>query len=373
MIKDNPKKIFFILPTLSGGGAEKVILTITNILGSKYTHIYEIVLIVLVADGEYVDNIPPHVRMVDLKSPRARKAILKLWRLCVREKPDMVVSTMQATTLFYFVRTFLFKKPIWLSRLENPYSFDVEHLSTVIKFLYVRALKKCHGVISLGADMTSDLIQHTGVSKNNVFEIVNPIDVASVRKLSNEGLLYTLEKPAVVMCGRLVEQKGYDFAIQMMSLIKQEGKICYLYVLGTGPLELSLKELVKEHNIESQVSFLGFQSNPFPYFKQADLFLLTSRYEGFGNVLVEALAAGVPIVSFDSPTGPRDILQNGSIGTILPVGDITGLVREVVRILDLDSNKKNILIEKGQERANDFSAEKVCAEYNELFKKLLYV
>ena len=153
----------------------------------------------------------------------------------------------------------------------------------------------------------------------------------------------------ILMVGRLTEQKDYKTAIKAMSKLKENG-YCLL-IAGDGYLKEELNDLVLDADC-SNVFFLGHLDNPFPLMCQSDIFLLSSKWESFGNVIVEALALGCPVISSDCPYGPAEILESGKYGLLFDVGDVDGLVRSV---LQMSANKKMMNSEILINRSLDFS------------------
>lgn len=363
MSNGQKKKILLVLPTLDGGGAERIMLTLASYLATEHAEDLEVALAVFERTGAYQGAIPKKVALHDLAVPRARHAIFALKRLCKKIEPDVVITTMQATTAFFFARLLMHKKPFWISRLENPFSYDVAGMHRVVRFCFRRALLACDRVISLGQGMTDDLRAQTGIDAARIVQIYNPIDVATVERRSREEIDVALHHPAIVMCGRLTKQKGYSDAIAAYAHVLKKRPDAHLYILGVGEEEDCLREDVHARGIDASVHFLGFKENPYAYMARADVFMLSSLWEGFGNVIVEALAAGAPVVSTDCPTGPREILKDGTYGELVPVGDADALAAAVLGVLEGAARAPKA---RGQQRANAFAVSTIGKKYYEL-------
>lgn len=359
--KNKQKKIFFVIPNLCGGGAERVFLTLVTTM-QRCRPNWKIFLVVFSVTGEYAQNLPEQINVIDLYSPRARYAWWKLRSLCQKEKPDIVISTMQATSVFGLIQGTLTKKPRWITRLENPYSLDMARVSFLARILFLRALKISDVVLVLNRRMADDLKENTKILHNKIKIIPNPIDFGdeSIKSAS-------IKHPAVVMCGRLVAQKDYPAALATLAQLHNTIPRVHLYILGTGPDLEALQQLAKRLKVDKFVHWLGFQQEPFAYMKAADVFLLSSRYEGFGNVIVEALSAGVPIVSTDCPTGPADILEDGKYGRLSPTGNIKEMVNNLQKTLQLSKQERVLQCRLGKQRAKDFDPEKIIYSYISIF------
>lgn len=356
------KKIVLILPTLEGGGAEKVMLTLAQVFSSWEDD--RVVVAVFNGKGVYKDRLPRGVRYVDFDVRRARYALPSLWLLLYREKPDIVITTMQSTIIYFLTHFFLSKRSLWIARLENPYSSDITSLFPVARWIFTKALATATWVVALGSGMREDLLQHTSIDARRVVVIPNPITAPRARGITTS---VALEHPAVLMCGRLVAQKNYEYALAVFAALRRILPSAHLYILGEGELKKHLQTNVVEQKLEKQVHFLGFQNNPHAYMFQADVFLLTSHYEGFGNVLVEALACGLPVVSVDCPTGPRDVLEKCTTATLVPVGILETTVKALVKYITLNQTERFDIQKKSQVYATHFTPETIASRYRALW------
>ena len=165
--------------------------------------------------------------------------------------------------------------------------------------------------------------------------------------------------PVILGAGRLTEQKDFPTLIRAFALVRKKHP-ARLMILGEGEERSKLETLVQELGLEKEVSLPGFVDNPYKYMKRAAVFVLSSRWEGFPNVLVEAMALGTPVVSTDCPNGPAEILENGKWGELVPVGETQSLASAVLRTLD----RVDVVRVKGAaERADQFRVESIIREY----------
>jgi glycosyltransferase involved in cell wall biosynthesis len=169
----------------------------------------------------------------------------------------------------------------------------------------------------------------------------------------------------LVACGRLTEQKGYPDLLRAIALVRREQPV-RLWVLGDGPDRAELERLRSSLGLDGVVEFLGFRPNPYAYMAAADLFVLSSHWEGFGNVIVEAMASGAPVVSTDCPYGPGEISQHGTSGLLTPVANPAALAAALLRVLADDALRAR-LSQGGRERANAFDARLVARAYGDVF------
>ena len=167
-----------------------------------------------------------------------------------------------------------------------------------------------------------------------IVRLYNPVDIERIRAQAEAcASPFVGAGPHVVAAGRLGHQKGFDMLLDAFAAARARGVVATLTILGDGPDRGALEALAARLRVADAVHFVGFQANPFAYFAAADLFVLSSRYEGLPNVVLEAMACGCPVVAFDCPRGVREIVQDGHNGALLPPEDVVGLGDTLVRLL----------------------------------------
>ncbi|MEM2568314.1 MAG: glycosyltransferase, partial [Candidatus Bathyarchaeia archaeon] len=232
----------------------------------------------------------------------------------------------------------------YTARNDKFYVWVIEKL---LKATYPRADR----IVASSKDLAKDLLEFTGVSVERVRIIYNPYDPEIERK-ANEPLSHPWfsngQLPVILGVGRLHVQKDFPTLIQAFALVRQN-RPCRLVILGEGEERPKLERLVRELGLENDVSLAGFEPNPFKFMKNASVFVLSSKYEGFGNVIIEALACGCPVVSTDCPSGPSEILEDGKWGKLVPVGDVEAMAKAILETLDNPPDRKAL-----QQRAMDF-------------------
>jgi glycosyltransferase involved in cell wall biosynthesis len=226
-------------------------------------------------------------------------------------------------------------------------------------------------VLAPSYGLAQELAQVFRLPPAQVVTIPNPVDLEEVRVLASEPVPELEDlggRPIVLTVGRLSLQKNHILLLRAFRRVRQEVDAA-LVLVGAGELEGDLRRLAEELGIAPWVRFLGWQPNPFRFMRRADLFVLSSDYEGFGNVLVEAMACGCPVISTDCPYGPVEILGGGRYGILVPVGDEEGLARGMVQVLQ-DSALRQRLREGGQLRAQEFDVRIIARQYEELFRSV---
>jgi glycosyltransferase involved in cell wall biosynthesis len=196
--------------------------------------------------------------------------------------------------------------------------------------------------------------------------IYNSVDVNKIIALAGmPNDLSPLQHPAVVSLGRLVYRKGFQNLITALKLLPAT----HLYLIGKGDYEASLLALTEEAGLNDRVHFLGYLENPYNILRQADVFAFPSLWEGFGNVIIEAMACGVPVVATRCPHGPEEIITDGADGLLVPVDDSNALATAILRLLKDEPFRKR-LVEGGKRRSEDFRVEKKMREYERLFLEI---
>jgi len=320
------KKILLVIPSLAGGGAEMIMIL-------KYLD-YDIFLPILVVFnniGEYCGEIPSSVPIVELNKRNKLdffKLIFKLRALIKKEKPDILFSMLNYANFIAVIATFFLRlKPkIVLSERNDP-NMHVAHSNfsylvfLLIKFTYKYANK----IIVISGGIKDALIKNFMLIEDRIVVIYNPLDIEKVKKLCNENVsdeLFKNKAKTIIAVGRLSKQKNYGLLLNAFCLARENLSDLQLIILGQGELEEQMKTLAIKLKINNCVHFLGFKKNPFPWIKRSDVFVLSSIWEGFGNVITEAMACGVPVISTDCASGPNEIITSGKNGILVPVDDV---------------------------------------------------
>ena len=308
------KRIFFIIPTLTQGGAERVIITLLKFLDkSKFK---ATIMVVDMREEVYSEEIPEEVNIIDLKCKRVRTAIPKIIINLWRHKPHIVMSTLGHLNLAIAITRSLMPRSIkFIARETIVVSEKIRRgkFPLLWKFLHKKFYPSFNKIICQSDDMKKDLSNILGSGKNLVL-INNPVDFERIKNLSilhdhsikkyYEDNSYTY----LIAAGRLIKQKGFEMLIEAIALTNNS-KI-KLAILGHGPLEENLTELIEKYKLQETVSLLGYKKNPYAWISKANAFILSSYYEGFPNVVLEALSCRTPVISTPAPGGTKEILES---------------------------------------------------------------
>jgi glycosyltransferase involved in cell wall biosynthesis len=233
-----------------------------------------------------------------------------------------------------------------------------------------RVYHRAGRVIVISRGIADELVKHTRVPQSKIEVIHNPIDMQGIQaQAQNQPQFTTPGSSTIISAGRLIKLKNYPLLVRAVRNVLEE-HLVDLYILGQGPEKDSILELSQALGIADRVHLLGFKPQPYAYIAQADLFALTSDHEGFGNVLVEAMALGLPVVSTDCPYGPAEILGNGEFGVLVPVNDENALSEALLGLLT-DGHERLKYAQKSRQRAEDFTIEKIVPRYEKLFLEMI--
>ena len=238
---------------------------------------------------------------------------------------------------------------------------------------YKKQYKKYSKIFAITRVMKEEFINKVGIDEKKVELVYNPIDLKLIqKKAENVEKKYEnyLKQDYFLQVSRLTQQKQPEHLVDIYYKLKQSGIKEKLYFIGDGEKKEIIKQKIKEYNLENDIILLGQIENPYPFFKNAKLFVHTAKYEGLPTVLLESLALGTPVVSYDCPTGPRDILgKNNEYGELISLNDKDMFVEKVLELMNskekYEKYKKLSLI-----RANDFSMENNKVKLKELIENI---
>lgn len=363
--------IAVILPNLQGGGAERVALYLANHWAEQGM---QVEFVLMEARGELLELVDPRIPIHSLKTSRIRGSILPLRRYFTERKPAVVWVGLWPLTSATILAWQLAGRPgtLFTTDHTNLSISCVQELS--VSPLYLQALLRstyplATGLMAVSEGVKKDLCRLGAFADELVQVIYNPV----VRGLVNtepvdSAVRQHLWGPGfnhhVLAVGSFKSPKNFPLLLQAFAHLPQSLN-AKLTILGEGPLRPELEALTRELGVEDRVALPGFALDPSCWYRSADLFVLSSSWEGFGNVIVEALECGVPVVSTDCPSGPAEILDNGRYGRLVPVGDDTALASAMQASL-LESHDHEAL----RRRAQDFAVPRIADQYLAYFRSM---
>jgi glycosyltransferase involved in cell wall biosynthesis len=358
-------RVLFLLPSLGGGGAERVMVTLANRLDRTR---FEPHLGVLEKTGPSREEVRPDVIVHDLRVRRVRYGFVAAARLAWQLRPRAVLSTLGELNLMLILvrpllpgalRLLVRESTVVSSRLERDVTWP-----RLLAALYGRLYPKADAIICPSEYVLRDLVEHLGVPRSKLTRICNPLDVDRVRRLAElSPNPYQGPGPHLVSAGRLVPVKAFDRMLEAMSALLPSFPGADLTILGEGPLEAELRALAGRLQLAGCARFGGFQANPYPWLSHADLFVLSSHYEGLPNAVLEALALGTPVVAVDCPGGAREVLERCPIGRLVQRDDAQALAAAIAETLN---SPKPGTSDDLETFLDPFRAERVVRQYEYL-------
>jgi len=396
--------IIFLLNSLAGGGAQKVAIILSE-------HLPISAFILLERDIKYKTDKPTFFlsNHSTKTNPIIKTLSIPIYSYKLSnfiEKNSLVVSFLERAN-FVSVISKLFKKHRAIISVHIDQQTGHVGLRKLNKLLVRILYPKADLIIAVSYGVKQSLI-NLGIEEEKIKVIYNPYPIDEIRELAKESLgsyEEIFKHPVLITAGRLTKQKGQWYLLRIFKALKEKHKDLKLVILGEGELKEYLVGLSKELRLKTyvwdkdelsesfDVYFLGFQKNPFKFMARSKLFIFPSLWEGFGNVLVEAMACGVPVVSSDCRSGPREILapntdfnyqaqkpEFAEYGVLMPVFEVKYKtakepleekeimwVETIDKLLEDEGLRKNYS-EKAKQRAEDFSIEKIVQEWREVLR-----
>lgn len=357
----------FILPSLGSGGAERAVANLASALAARGRRV---TVLVLRGGGAYEAALHPDVVVVDLGLAKARRIVGRLAEEVRAREIDIVFSALFHLDLYALVSRAAFG---WRARLvicfQNTPSVVARESASGAERLLMRVYRAMarradqHFAITRG--VAEDAAAFFRIDPSRIETIPNPIVDPALPPpvpVDLKALFATPPDKVAVASGRLTKQKDYPTLLAALARARRSHDLG-LVVLGEGELRASLIEQAEALGLSDRIRFVGFQQRPLDWMAGADLFVLSSQWEGLANVLVEALWLGLPIVSTDCPHGPREVLADGAFGRLVPAGDAEALADAMTAALDAEPP-----LDPLRARALDFTIEAIAGRYDQALK-----
>jgi GalNAc-alpha-(1->4)-GalNAc-alpha-(1->3)-diNAcBac-PP-undecaprenol alpha-1,4-N-acetyl-D-galactosaminyltransferase len=371
-----PLKLTLVISSLSSGGAERVMSVMANYWAAKG---WNITLITLDSVSNDFYELDPRVERVGLavmgESQNDFRAIMnniyRILRLrhAIREStPDVVVSFVDRMNVLTLLATRGLGLEVVVCERTDPSHHEFgRHWSWLCRVTYPWA-----DIIAAQNNQVKRWLEET-FAEAKIVVIPNPITYENGERgyaSLSEIIGREKNKRTVVAMGRLGVEKGFDMLIKAFGKIAHSNPEWRLVIFGEGKERNALGRLVSELGVEKRVFLPGRVDNPFRVLKDADFFVMSSRYEGFPNSLVEAMSCGLPVISFDCPSGPREIIRDGVDGLLVPPKDVDALAEAMNRLMSEEAERKR-LAARGPDVMERFGLGKIMAMWEETICKIL--
>jgi glycosyltransferase involved in cell wall biosynthesis len=359
-------KVALFIPNLEAGGAERVTVLLANGLAERG---YCVHMVLTENRGDFLDDLGTGVRVVNLASKGVLRAIPRLATYLRRERPQVLLSALDHANAAAIAANWLsFTKTPVVAAVHAPRRNAAQYGNGIsgrlLRFAVNWMYRRAHTVICVSKGVAEEIIG-IGVPCQRVRVIYNPVVHQQIYELARQPVEHHWFVPGtcktLLAVGRLAPQKGLPMLLRALRTVRERDDI-RLTILGEGGERVRLEVLVKELGLESCVCMPGLVKNPYAYMAHADLFVLPSAWEALPTVLIEALAVGARVVATDCISGPREILQGGRYGTLVPVGDAAALAAAITAALQAPRHA-SACSETPPEAVRPYTVERAVDEY----------
>lgn len=334
------RPVAIFLPSFGNGGVERMMVNLARgmeALGQPIDFIVR-----KVSGNPYLEGLPPGIRILELDllhRNTEKAAVLYLTSesplAILTSKEENDILAIKARKRSRSAARVIVRIPVHVSgRLKHKGRGWIKRWLTSTRMK--RVLAEADSIVAVSKGVAADISVLTGTPLERLHVIRNPVVTPELKELAqaqvNHDWLAPKTKPVLLGIGRLGSQKNFEHLIHAFALARREVD-SRLIILGEGRRRARLERLIRKLGLSGSAQLPGFVPNPYPYLARADLFVLSSLWEGSPNALTEALALGIPIVSTDCESGPREILQNGKYGRLVPVGDVDALASAIIHTL----------------------------------------
>ncbi len=360
--------IALYLPSLDGGGAEKVFANLARGF-SEAGHPVDVLL--ARKRGPFLSHLPSTVRVVDLKARHVSLTLFPLIRYLRARRPAVLFSALSNANLMAIGAKRLSGASTQVVITQHGVFSQALHAAQgarakMLLALAQRGYRHADAVVAVSKHVAEDLAACTRLAREQIEVIYNPVVTpelpAAAREAPPHPWLKSRSEPVIMGAGRLTPAKDFATLLRAFARLRRR-RPARLILLGEGEERAALEALAERLDVRADLSMPGFVDNPYAYMRAASVFVLSSRWEGFGNVLVEAMACGTPVVSTDCPGGPAEILAGGTFGPLVPVGDANALAAAIGAVLEAPTPREELV-----RRAQDFGLERAVDGYLSLIK-----
>lgn len=376
-MSDGPTlSVLFAIPELDRGGPDRVLFEIITTLDrTRFTPS----VLVSRSDGDYLSRLGRdlHVEVLgDDRSFSDRYPVFRALRYIRRTQPDLVLGTQRMILTLGVIAPLLPRRTRLILRQANDVSADFSALieaspikHRLARWITLANLRNADAVVCQSRAMQSDLGKLLG-SKAKLHVIGNPVDVEAITRAASEASPILPGSPSLVSVGRLAPQKGYDLLLPALAAIRDKHPGMHLTIIGDGPDRAALEAQRDQLGLADVVTFAGFSKQPIPYVRAADLFVLASRYEGFPNAALEALACGTPVMLTDCPGANSEIVKNGVNGRLARSTDPADVARAIdTAIGELAGYDRERIVTECSSR---YASRQIIAEYQQMFATVVH-
>ncbi|MGG6267368.1 glycosyltransferase [Leptolyngbya sp. AN03gr2] len=349
-------RISIFVPSLDIGGAQRVALNLAQGFADQGLNVD---LVVQEAVGAFLEQVDERVRIVNLNSPGIVGRLRGLTRYLQQEHPTVLLTILDNINTAAIAKRLSGVSTRIILSLHINLPEPVEDLRTWIKPLLIRHVYRlADRIVAVSCGVAESIASITGMPFNQIHVISNPIILPTESTPQVSHPWFEPRQPPVILgAGRLVKDKDFVTLIRAFEMVRQQVE-CRLMILGDGELRSQLEALIDQLGIASEVALPGFVDNPYPYMEAASVFVLSSRIEAFGNVLIEAMAVGTPVIATNCGSGVREILAAGRYGQTVAIANPNELAEGILATLRDPINPEVL-----KQRAKAFDLDTIVMQY----------
>lgn len=340
------KKILFVISQLDNGGAEKIFVNLVEFYSKENT--VNIDVLVFKKDNYYEKRILENninLIVIDKTELGFFKFLYKYYKYVKLNKPAKIVSFLSYTNIITYFIIFFTKVPYIVSE-RNHYNtqFNIGIKNKIVLFFLKFSYKKATNITSVSNKISDDIAKDFTIPREKIITIYNGLDFKKIDNMLQEKCDFNFQDNIkyIIGVGRLYPQKNFPLLIEAFLKIKKEIPNVELIILGEGPERKKLEEIIINSSFQSSIHLLGQKSNPYIYMKKADIFVLSSLYEGFPNVLIEAMYTTGTVISTDCNSGPNEIIHDGVNGLLVENNNLEDLSVALLKVLNSNSTKNKL-------------------------------
>jgi glycosyltransferase involved in cell wall biosynthesis len=356
------KRVALLLGALTAGGVERVMLNLAEAFCERKLRVD---LVVTRAEGEYAGRVPAGVRVFDLRAKRVLAAIPALVRYLRSAHPDAILSAQKhVNCIAVGARELAGLDTRLLLSIHSNLSQNTKNATTITERLLPTVMRWCYPradrVVAVSRGVAEDLAAQLGFRPESIDVVHNPVVKQELPEQADRPVSHswfrTGAPPVILGVGRLTPAKDFGTLIRAFARVRKRFDH-RLVILGEGPERGRLEGIIEGLGLSKCADLPGYVDNPYAYMSRAAVCVLSSRWEGFGNVLVEAMACGTPVVATDCRSGPREILEDGKWGRLVPPENPEALGKAIIHTVKKPR-------EGTRRRSVDFSVDRIADRYH---------
>jgi glycosyltransferase involved in cell wall biosynthesis len=350
---------------MAGGGIER---SLVNLAEGLLARGCSVDFVLFRADGPHITRIPEAARVIRLETDKTLHAIAPLVRYLRRERPRAMLSFIPQTNLIAVFSAALARVDTRIAVSDRNHVSSRRRVAPLKDRVAYRicplAYRHADRLVANSVGVADDVAEQYAIPRERIEVIYNPVTGPTIDEAAHRPVDHPWfadgQPPVFLNMGRLAPQKDQGLLLRAFARVRAR-RPARLVIFGEGPLRGELERLVAELDLESSVCLAGFVDDPFRFIARSAAFVLSSRFEGCPNVVVEALACGTPVVSSDCPSGPSEILDSGRYGILVPVGDEGAMSAAMEAVLDAPRASEEL-----RHRASFFSIDRAAENYERL-------